>query len=183
MKIVPLNEMETFSAETGEINVIIETPAGSRNKFKYDPKSDLFTLHKVLPQGAEFPHEFGFIPSTLGPDGDPMDVMVLVDIPTFPGTLVGARLIGVIEAEQTEDGKTLRNDRLIAVATPCQDFQNVRELDDLDKNIVSQIEYFFVSYNQITGKKFKPIGRPNAKQAAKVLEEGRKRFQQQAKRG
>ena len=129
-----------------------------------------------------FPQDFGFIPSTLGPDGDPMDVLVLMDEPTFPGNLVRARLIGVIEAEQTEDGKTLRNDRLIAVASECQDYQNVKELDDLDKNLVAQIEHFFVSYNQMAGKKFKPIGRPDAKQAGKILVEGRKRFSQQSQK-
>ncbi len=176
MKLVLLSELETFDAETGDINVIIETPRGSRNKFKYDAKRDLFSLHKVLPAGAVFPQDFGFIPSTLGADGDPMDVLVLMDEPVYPGNLITARLIGVIEAEQTDDGKLLRNDRLIAVASLCQDYQNVKELDDLDKNLVTQIEHFFISYNQIAGKKFKPIGRPNAKQAMKLLEEGRKRF-------
>lgn len=178
MKIVALTELPTY-AETGDLNVIIETPRGSRNKFKYDIKNDLFLLNKVLPAGAVFPYEFGFVPSTLGQDGDPMDILVLMDDPVYPGNLVRVRLIGVIEAEQTEDGKTVRNDRLIGVASECQDYQNVRELDDLDKNLIAQIEHFFISYNQMEGKKFKPIGRPNARQAGKLLEEGHKRFQKQ----
>jgi inorganic pyrophosphatase len=179
MKTISLEELDTYHTETGDINVIVETPSGSRNKFKYEPHSDLFLLHKVLPAGSVFPQDFGFIPSTLGADGDPLDVLVLMDEPTFPGNLVRARLIGVIEAEQTEAGKTIRNDRLIAVASACQDYHNVQELDDLDKNLVAQIEHFFVSYNQVEGRKFKPIGRPNAKQAGKLVEEGRKKFRQQ----
>jgi inorganic pyrophosphatase len=176
MKTVALTELDPKSTETGDIKVIIETPRGSRNKFKYDSKEDLFMLHKVLPTGAVFPFDFGFIPSTLGDDGDPLDILVIMDEPVFPGNKVSVRLIGAIEAQQSEDGKTERNDRLIAIASACQDYQNVQELTDLDKNLVQQIEHFFVSYNQIEGKKFKPIGRPDAKQAQKLLEEGRKRF-------
>ena len=162
---------------------IIETPKGCRNKFDYDPDSGLFMLGGLLPEGMMFPFDFGFIPSTLGEDGDPLDILVLMDAPAHVGCLIEVRIIGIIEAEQTEDGKTLRNDRLIAVASECQDYGNVKELDDLDKNLVLQIEHFFISYNQIEGKKFKPIGRPNAKQAGKLLEEGRKRFQQQSQNG
>jgi inorganic pyrophosphatase len=181
MKMISLSELETYDPETGEIQVIIETPRGSSNKFAYDVKDDLFRLKKVLPAGAVFPYDFGFIPSTLGEDGDPLDVMLFMDEPVFPGNLVTARLIGVIEADQSEDGKTVRNDRLIAVGSLSQDYRNIKELTDLDTNLVTQIEHFFVSYNQIEGKKFKPVGRPNAKQAHKLLDEGRKRFQQQNK--
>ncbi|MCW3052842.1 MAG: Inorganic diphosphatase [Chthonomonadales bacterium] len=181
MKTISLTELETYDLEKGEMQVIIETPRGSTNKFAYDVKNDLFRLKKVLPAGAVFPYDFGFIPSTLGEDGDPLDVMLFMDEPVFPGNLVTARLIGVIEAEQTEDGKTMRNDRLIAVGSLSQNYRNVKELTDLDANLVTQIEHFFVSYNQIEDKKFKPIGRPNAKQAEKLVAEGRKRFQHQNK--
>ena len=182
MKTISLAELETYDPETGEMQVIIETPRGSTNKFAYDIKNDLFKLKKVLPAGAVFPFDFGFIPSTLGEDGDPLDVMVFMDEPVFPGNLINARLIGVIEADQSEDGKTVRNDRLIAVGTLSQDYRNVKELTDLDANLVTQIEHFFISYNQIEGKKFKPLGRPNAKQAGKLVDEGRKRFHQQSEK-
>jgi len=181
MKTITLTELETFDPDSGEMYVIIETPRGSVNKFAYDPDNDLFRLKKVLPAGSVFPYDFGFIPSTLGEDGDPLDVMLFMDEPVYPGNLITARLIGVIEAEQTEEGKTLRNDRLIAVGSLSQDYRNVKELTDLDANLIAQIEHFFVSYNQMAGKKFKPLGRPNAKQAEKLLQEGRKRFQQQSK--
>jgi inorganic pyrophosphatase len=178
MKVVPLSEMETFDPETGDLITIIETPKGSRNKFKYDEKRDLFKLNKVLPAGAVFPFDFGFIPSTAGEDGDPLDVLVLMDEPVFPGNLTIARLIGVIEAEQEDKGKMGRNDRLVAVASECRDFGDVRRLDDLNDNLVSEIEHFFVQCNEMIGRKFKPIGRRDGKQARKLVEQGQKRFQQ-----
>jgi len=181
MKTIRLTELETFDPDSGDMYVIIETPRGSSNKFAYDPDNDLFRLKKVLPAGSVFPYDFGFIPSTQGEDGDPLDVMLFMDEPVYPGNLITARLIGVIEAEQTDEGKTLRNDRLIGVGSLSQDYRNVKELTDLDANLVAQIEQFFVSYNQMEGKKFKPLGRPNAKQAEKLLQEGRKRFQHQSK--
>ncbi len=95
----------------GELwNVVIETPKGSRNKFDYDPELGLFRLGGVLPLGAVFPFDFGFVPSTLGGDGDPLDVLTLMDEPAFTGCLVTVRLLGVIEAEQSEGGETTRND-------------------------------------------------------------------------
>src|ERR1051325_11774742 len=109
--------LRAYAEESGELHVIIETPKGSRNKFNYDAGHDLFKLGGVLPAGAVFPFDFGFIPSTLGGDGDALDVLLLMDEPAFPGCLIPARVIGAIEAKQTENGKTERNDRLIAAAS------------------------------------------------------------------
>src|SRR5579871_6578732 len=111
-----IGRLQARDKSSGLFQVVIETPRGHRNKFKYEEKLGLFTLHKVLPLGASFPFDFGFIPATRGQDGDPLDVLVLMDEPTFPGCVVTSRLIGVLEAEQTEDGETVRNDRLIAMA-------------------------------------------------------------------
>ena len=87
------------------IQVIIETPKGSRNKFAFDPEQEVFALAKVLPAGMVFPYDFGFIPSTKAEDGDPTDVLVLMDEPAFPGVLVKCRVIGVIEGEQGKIGR------------------------------------------------------------------------------
>src|SRR6187397_2515854 len=103
---------QTSSAHQGfgvpaedSVKVIIETPQGSRNKFKYDPDLRMFKLSKVLPEGMVFPYDFGFVPSTNGDDGDPVDVLVLMDEPTFPGCLLECRLVGVLEAGQEEKKK------------------------------------------------------------------------------
>ena len=91
---------------------------------RYDPKQGIFTLRKVLPEGMVFPHDFGFLPRTLAADGDPIDVLLLMDVPAFPGCLVPSRLIGVIEGEQLDGKKKVRNDRLIAVATLSHAYKN-----------------------------------------------------------
>src|SRR5215216_1233714 len=136
--------------DSQELNVVIDTPKGSRNKYNYDEGLCLFRLGGVLPAGAWFPFDFGFVPSTLGGDGDPLDVLVLMDEPAFPGCLVRARLVGVVEAEQTErDGATERNDRLIGVAAESRLLRHVRALGSLSPDLLEEIEHFFVSYNQI----------------------------------
>jgi inorganic pyrophosphatase len=175
-----LDHLEATDPHSGALHLIIETPKGSRNKFDYDEALGLFRLGGVLPLGAVFPFDFGFVPSTLGGDGDPVDVLLLMDEPAFPGCLVPARLIGVIVAEQTEAGQTTRNDRLIAVAENSRNHREVRSLDQLSKNMLDEIEHFFVSYNQMKGKQFKPLGRFGPDRAGKLVEEGALRFRQQS---
>src|SRR5256885_16775316 len=112
---------------------IIETPKGCRNKFDYDPKSGLFMLAGLLPEGMMFPFDFGFIPSTLGGDGDPLDIMVLMDAPAHVGCVIDVRIIGVIEAKQTEEGTTKNNSRLLGVAVHSFNYEELRSIDDVSK--------------------------------------------------
>jgi inorganic pyrophosphatase len=95
-----LSETATYYAKSGALRAVIETPKGSRNKYTYDTDSDAFELATVLPEGMSFPFDFGFIPSTLGDDGDPVDVLLLMDAPVPPGCMLKCRLIGVIEARE-----------------------------------------------------------------------------------
>jgi inorganic pyrophosphatase len=171
----PFARLPQFDRKTGDLNVIIDTPKGSRNKFGWDEKRSLFELKGVLPAGAVFPYDFGFIPNTRGEDGDAIDVLVLMDEPAFPGCLVATRLLGVIEAEQTEKGKTERNDRLIAVAANSRTNGHLKSLEDLNRTVVNEIEHFFVSYNAAKGKKFKPLGQFGAARARKLVEQARTR--------
>jgi inorganic pyrophosphatase len=164
--------IKPFDAESGELNVIIDTPKGSRNKYKYDEKLQIFKLGGVLAVGHSFPFDFGYIPNTLGEDGDPIDVLVLMDEPAFVGCLIPAKLIGVIEANQTEDGKTERNDRLIAVASNSRTHKDIKSINDLNETLVHEIEHFFVSYNEAKGKQFKSLGRFGAIKAKQLVEEG-----------
>ena len=177
-----LINLEAFHDED-ELNVFVETPKGSRNKYEYDERLGLFKLGGVLPSGASFPFDFGFVPSTLGGDGDPLDVLVLMDEPAFTGCLVRTRLVGAVEAEQTErDGETTRNDRLIGVASESRLLARVRKLADLGPGLLEEIEHFFVSYNEVKGKVFKPLGRCGARQARALVEEGMRRFRQSKRR-
>ncbi len=157
-----------FDPKTGNLNAIIETPKRSRNKYKWDDKQQLYKLSNVLPSGNYFPYDFGFIPSTEGDDGDPLDVLLLMEEPVFPGCLVPSRLIGVIEAD--EDG--VRNDRLVAVAEDCPSFDSLESLCDLPDEHMRQIDDFFVSYHRTEKKKFKILGVRGPKQAQKMVEDG-----------
>jgi len=153
----------------GVVTAVIETPGGSRNKFKYDEKIGFYSLSGVLPEGMVFPHAFGFVPGTQAADGDPEDILILMDEPTFTGCVVPTRLIGVMEADQTEKGKTERNDRLIAVAAQSRDYLDVKSLDDLSSNMLKEIEQFFVNYNEEKGKKFKVLRMRGPGQALKMV--------------
>ncbi|MBA3633817.1 MAG: inorganic diphosphatase [Acidobacteria bacterium] len=178
-----LDNLAPFAEESEELNVIIDTPKDSRNKYKYDEKLGLFKLSGVLAVGHSFPYDFGFIPQTLGGDGDALDVLVLMEEPAFVGCLVPSRLIGVIEAEQTErDGKTERNDRLIAVSSNSKTHENIKTINDLNKTLVEQIEHFFISYNEAKGKNLKPLGHFGARKAKSLVEDGIKIFQKTQKK-
>jgi inorganic pyrophosphatase len=172
-----------LDAKKGSCRAIIETPKGCRNKFDYDPKSNLFMLGGLLPEGMMFPFDFGFIPSTLGEDGDPLDVLVLMDAPAHVGCLIEVRLIGVISAEQIEDGEKETNDRLLGVAIHSYDHENLKTIDDVSKTLLSQIEEFFVSYNKQRGKKFKLTGTGGPRKAIKLLKAGAKKHKAAKKRG
>ncbi len=169
----PLDRLPPFDGD--ELIVVIETPKGSQNKFAYEPRYGAFVLKGMLPVGAVFPFDFGMIPSTLGGDGDPLDVLLLMDAPAYPGCIVPSRLIGVIEAEQTEKGKTERNDRLLAVASNSAVHRSTRDVRDLSADLMHQIEHFFVSYNQIKGKRFNPLGRYGPDRARHLVEEAETR--------
>jgi inorganic pyrophosphatase len=178
-----LSDLEPIDSTSECVNVVIETPRGARTKLAYDRDRAAFIVKKVLPQGMSFPFDFGFIPSTSGDDGDPLDVLVLMDEPVPVGTVVPSRLIGVIEAMQTEkDGEAEQNDRLIAVSDACELFAEVRKLTDLPAAVASQIEHFFISYNEQAGKKFEPTARSGRKRAEKILERGRRRGRRRQKK-
>ncbi len=160
---------------------IIETPKGKRNKFDYVPDSNLFKLGGLLPEGMMFPFDFGFIPATLGGDDDPLDVMVLLDEPTHVGCLLDVRIVGVIEAEQTEDGKTETNDRLLAVGVHSYAHENISSVSEVSRSVLDQVEQFFVSYNKLRGKKFKLKNLGGPKRAMTILDAGIQAFKK--KRG
>ena len=172
-----LSEIAPFDDKSGDLRIVIETPKGSRNKYSYDPDCDCLQLSTVLPEGMVFPYDFGFIPSTLGDDGDPLDILILMEASVVPGCVVRTRVIGGIEAKQKEKGESwTKNDRLIAVATHAQTYQKAENLSDLRPHLVDEIIEFFVDYNKLRNRKFKagaPVGRHKAK---KLIEAGMKQF-------
>ena len=154
---------------------IIETPKGSRNKFRYDPETGL------LPEGMMFPFDFGFIPSTLGEDKDPLDIMVMLDAPAQMGCLIEVRIIGIIMSTQTENEITGRNDRLLGVAVHSYAHADVESVTDMPTNLLDQVEEFFVSYNKQRKKKFQIKGLGGPKKAMKYLRLGLQSFKKAQK--
>lgn len=167
------DQIDPFATGKKSLRVVIETPKGSRNKFKYDPEIGTYTLSSVLAEGMVFPYDFGFVPQTRDEDGDPTDVLLLMDEPVFTGCVVESRIVGVIQAEQTEDGKTFRNDRVLAVATSSHTHADIKEPRDLNSNMIAELEDFFVAYNKAKGKKFKLLGCKNAATAIKLIKKTR----------
>jgi len=168
-----LNQLPAVDPDSGLLNVVVDTPRGSRIKYKYDAEQDLWRLSKLLPLGASFPFDFGFVPFTHGEDGDAIDVLLLMDEPAFPGCVIPARLIGVLEAEQTQDGKTVLNDRLVAVVETPYNPPEVRSLTELSKQRLDEIEHFFASYNAMEGRQFQPLGRHGPERAQELVEQAR----------
>jgi inorganic pyrophosphatase len=166
--------LKPIDKQDGVLQVIIETPKGSRNKFSFDEKQKIFVLKKVLPAGMAFPHDFGFLPQTLAPDGDPIDVLLLMDEPAFPGVAVRSRLIGIIEGEQVEGKKKIRNDRLVAIAEANHTYANIKKLKDLPDLFIHELEDFFVNFHRLEGKTYKLLGVKNTAVALRMIEKARK---------
>lgn len=166
-----LESLAPFTEE-GSLTVVIETPKGSHNKLTFVPDGGYIELGDPLPLGAVFPFDFGFVPRTLAGDGDPIDVLVLLDGGVYPGVVLKARLVGAIMADQTErDGTCTRNDRLIAVAEKSRLHADVKSLDDLPGALLDEIEHFFQSYNDLKGKTFTPRGRGGPDEARALVED------------
>lgn len=163
-----LDRLDPFNRD--DVMVVVETPRGSSNKYAYSPIYNTFELSFVLPLGTTFPYDFGFIPSTKAEDGDPLDVLLLLDQSVIPGCVVRSRVIGALKAKQRKAGASwLRNDRLLAVATHAHTHAHITSLKHLRPGMINEIEAFFKLYNSLHGKDFRVIGRVGARKARKLL--------------
>ena len=164
------SRLKAFDSDDKQmLRVIIETPKGSRNKFAFDPGERIFELKRVLPAGMTFPYDFGFVPSTRADDGDPIDVLVLMDEPAFPGCVLMCRLIGVIEGEQIEKKNKIRNDRIVAVEQDAHSWADIKTMADLGKQFELELEEFFVNYHRLSGKQYRVLGVRGPNQARKLV--------------
>ena len=156
--------------KSGEILVVVDTPRGSPVKFKYDEELGAFTIARFLPSGLAFPFDFGFVPGTRAEDGDALDVVLLMEGSSFPGCVIRARLLGVLEARQKKKGRMVRDDRLIAVASKSPAYGRVRDLRDLGRESLDGIERFFAASNRVDGRRFEALGRFGRARARATLE-------------
>jgi inorganic pyrophosphatase len=165
----PSRLKSTDSDDPGMLRVVIETPKGSRNKFAFNADDHIFELKKVLPSGMAFPYDFGFVPSTKADDGDPVDVLVLMDEPAFPGCVLSCRPIGVIQGEQGDKKKKERNDRIIAVEKDAHSWADIKNVDALGKDFIRELEEFFVNYHKLSEEKYRVVGLKGPAEAQKLV--------------
>lgn len=152
------------------VHVVIDTPKGSRNKYKLDESLGCFRLSRILPAGAAFPLNFGFIPGTRGEDGDALDVLVVMDEAVPVGTVLAVKVIGVLSARQTQHGHTIQNDRLLAVPVTEVNEPRFRSIEELSDTILDELEHFFRSYNLAHGRLFEPCARLGPEAAERLIE-------------
>lgn len=181
----PPNPMTLPMRSRGFVVVVVETPSRSENKLKFDEDLGVYRLDRVLPAGMAFPFDFGFVPQTLGGDGDPLDAIVLLNAPVHPGCIVLGRLIGVIEGEQREPGQRTwsRNDRIVAVAGGPKGHAAARSLDDVDPFRLQAIESFFATYHEIDGERFRVIARRGVRAAEATVRKAHEAFLAERERG
>jgi len=158
------------------IQVVIETPKGSRNKYAFDQEQKVFMLNKVLPAGMVFPYSFGFIPSTKAEDGDPTDVLVLMNEPAFPGCVLKCRVVGIIEGVQGKGKEKERNDRIIGIEKNNHTFSHIKHFKDLGKKFVEELEEFFVNYHEHMGKKYKVLDVKGPSEARRRIADGMRAY-------
>jgi inorganic pyrophosphatase len=155
----------------GNVHVVVETPRGSAAKLEFDPKLQVFTLSKSLILGLAYPYDWGFIPSTCGEDGDPLDALILHDVPTAPGLVLRCKIIGVLEVLQMQKGKhKLRNDRLIAVPKDSHREQADKDARGLPKQVRKEIEKFFVATDELEDKELKFLGWKGPKTGKRLID-------------
>jgi inorganic pyrophosphatase len=162
------------------LRVFIDTPRESPIKFKYDIESRSYKASHLLAPGTVYPFDFGSVPSTLAEDGDPLDVLVLSEKPSFAGCLVLVRLLGVLEAEQTSAGETIRNDRLIGAAEVSREYRELASLEDAPRRLLEDLERFYVFYNADRRRVFKVLRRAGPVVAQRLVQAAERRFRRVA---
>jgi len=157
--------------DEGAVLVVIESPRGSRLKLKYDPHLDAMLLSRPLPAGVVYPHDWGFIPSTRAPDGDPLDAIVVWGESSYPGLVIPCRLLGALKVEQTnlESGSRERNDRLVAVPIESAEARTMRSVFDIPQRGREELERFFLNAVAFRGKDLKILDWADSAEAEGML--------------
>lgn len=159
------------------VNTIVEIPFGETNKYEFDKELGVFRLSRPLYTSVHYPGDYGFIPSTLSEDGDALDILVLVDSHSFPGCLLTARPVAVLD--MVDSGEL--DEKVLAVSSESPTYAQVKDRGDLPKHTLDEIEHFFTVYKQLEKKKTEIRGWDGSKHAHKVIEQCAKRFRQQRK--
>jgi inorganic pyrophosphatase len=153
--------------EAGLINVLIEIPAGSKNKYEFDKDMQAMILDRVLFASVQYPFDYGFVPNTLADDGDPLDGMVMMDQPTFPGCVIAARPIGMLEMIDGGD----RDEKILCVPAEDPRYQNVTSLDDIASHRLDEVAEFFRTYKNLEKKVTEILGWQNVDKVMPLVQQ------------
>ena len=153
--------------KAGLINVLIEIPAGSKNKYEFDKDLNAFALDRVLYSSVQYPYDYGFVPNTLADDGDPLDGMVIMDQPTFPGCVIAARPIGMLEMIDGGD----RDEKILCVPDKDPRYSNVKSIKDLPQHRLDEIAEFFKTYKNLEKKVTEILGWKDASEVLPLVEQ------------
>jgi inorganic pyrophosphatase len=148
------------------VYAVIEIPKGSRNKYEYDKDKEAFTLDRVLYSPFHYPAEYGIIPQTLYDDGDPMDIMVIMDQPTFTGCIIDAKPIGMLRMIDGGD----QDDKILAVPVEDPRYKSVHTIGDVPESFLDEVAHFFAEYKRLEGKETEVMGWENAQKAFEAIE-------------
>jgi inorganic pyrophosphatase len=162
-------KLPAFHGRSRFVNIVVDTPKASPYKLKYEAETGIFRLHKALPLGMVFPFNFGFVPRTLGEDGDALDVLIINDYIMPTGAVVLGQLISVLEATQRQEGHTQRNDRLIAIPIGLASRKPMQPVVEFNSALKKAIADFFVKYNELQGRTFRLIRYSGPLQANRVV--------------
>lgn len=173
-----LREVREEEDEDLIVNVIVEIPKGSRNKYEYDAEKGKYLLRRILPESMHYPFEYGFLPNTIAADGHPLDVMILMTTSTFPGCAVECRIIGLLRIQDDRGA----NDKLLAVSTTDPKFHGVHSLSDVHQHTLREIAHFFRAYKALEIGANRIEGWMREKEAKKVITEGQEAFQRISER-
>jgi inorganic pyrophosphatase len=152
------------------ITVIVETPRHTAGKYVFDPGAQCYRLKKILPLGMYFPYDFGMIENTHAQDGDPADAIIITECITYPGVRILCRMIGALEAQQKEKGKTIRTDRYIMVADDSLLFAHIKDIADFSRKHNEELKEFFINYARVEDKDLTSIKIVGSDKAQKNLE-------------
>ncbi len=160
-------------------HVVVEVPRGSVLKLKYEPRWETMSVSRPLPLGVVYPYDWGFVPSTAGPDGDPLDAMLLWDVPSVPGVVVPCRAIGVLQVEQNrtnhDRSERIRNDRVMSIPLPARREHAVADLEGIPERIRQELEHFAVAATALEGKDVRIVGWADANAALRLVRESARR--------
>ncbi|MBF5043022.1 inorganic diphosphatase [Aggregicoccus sp. 17bor-14] len=159
----------------GSVHVVVESPRGSTVKLKFEPKLGAFTVARPLVLGLRYPYDWGFIPGTRGPDGDPLDALVRWDVSSYPGVVLPCRAVGLLKVEQrAKGGGRERNDRLLCVPVAAPRDEQILRLQDVSRRELDEIAHFFLAVVALANKDAEVLGWEGAKAAGALVAESRR---------